>query len=128
MSAQTDASRAVRRGAHLLDRLLPEWAEKINTEKLALSSCEACICGQLGYKLWKQLDLEKRPLLNDRYREGRNGLGRLARRLKVRFKGDWGTNSGAASAQFYGFDIGPGYGYGALDRAWQREIRKRTEV
>ena len=37
----------VARGAALLDRAAPGWAEQINLDRLAMQTCDRCILGQI---------------------------------------------------------------------------------
>lgn len=48
MPATTDDLAAcVKRGAALLDRIRPGWAEEIALDELAMETCDRCIVGQL---------------------------------------------------------------------------------
>lgn len=46
MNSKTIKAR-VARGAELLDREVPGWADKISLDELAMCSCAHCILGQL---------------------------------------------------------------------------------
>ena len=46
----------VERGAALLDKRMPGWAERIDLEMFVLADCKRCVLGQLGGHYWGGLD------------------------------------------------------------------------
>jgi hypothetical protein len=57
---ENEATR-VSSGAQLLDESAPGWHRLIDLDRLDLSSCNKCVCGQLG----RQLGWELFPGMND---------------------------------------------------------------
>lgn len=121
MAARLETVRA-KIGATLLDVLRPGWAEKIDLERLLLSSCSACVLGQL---------------FGD-YSTGVEKLFAIAK-TDVSIYGDSstpscltadvGVDAAASKAGFVkGFQerhtVGYGY-YPNLTEAWKKEVLKR---
>ena len=48
---ERDFTKEVASGAQMLDSIFPSWYRLIDLETLQLSSCEKCVCGQLGREL-----------------------------------------------------------------------------
>jgi hypothetical protein len=67
MTEPTTPAQAVTRGAALLDREFPGWAERIDLPTLDLGDCYQCILGQLFE--------EAAELYSDGYLTGRDRLG-----------------------------------------------------
>lgn len=109
-------------GARQLDRYAPGWANLIDLDNLQMSSCEACICGQLAHKT----AMENIVALS----EGQDftSYGSFARGLtrKIGLKSDW-----TEMAERYGFcstsDIHAHsvYQFQHLEKVWQRLVRNR---
>jgi hypothetical protein len=51
-----DAAARVARGAALLDRLRPDWADIVNTDRLTMTDGHYCIVGQLYDGYWEGLE------------------------------------------------------------------------
>lgn len=51
MATTPTAAEAVARGAAMLDEQHPGWHRYINISRLDISSCQNCVCGQLGNSL-----------------------------------------------------------------------------
>lgn len=87
-----------RRGAELLDRKMPDWANRIDLDNLDMGSCTSCVIGQaLG--CFGPAAVE--------------GLGL-----------DWYSHDDA----WHGFTGGPiseSVPYGDLEAAWAAEVRRR---
>ena len=108
----------VERGAALLDEHAPGWENVIDLKTLNLSSCEACVCGQVA------LAAAEKTLKLDGYR--RYG-GRFWSML--RFFGKKQGITGGICAPDYGFDVNDrATSYSQLDREWKRLIRGRLQA
>lgn len=97
----TTAAGRVRRGAELLDRQIPDWAGRIDTERLDLSDDCLCVLGQLhdGNEF-------AAPYRVGAYRLGLDGAEEVAH--------------GFTAAQ-----VGSQEQWAELDRLWAAEIRAR---
>lgn len=94
----------VRRGAELMDRAVPNWAARIDLDRLTMSSCDSCLLGQvLG-----------------NYFDGPRVLGPFAP-LGRHLASSYGFN---ATDQSEGEDSPE---FVALARAWRAEVRARIE-
>jgi hypothetical protein len=118
-------SERVEAGAALLDKEVPGWHRVINLDELTLSSCEACVCGQVGRAIGYGLIKTRARKHNIRRATRFNGmLNFLRERLKL-------ADDGVAFievAEAYGFDRYGKVTYQRLDREWQRIIRGRLEA
>jgi hypothetical protein len=97
----------VRRGAELLDRVQPGWADRIDLDRLDLGSDCECVLGQL----YGGPDDDEDPS----YLVGRRTLGLT-------------TTEAAAE---YGFTVdysGDPWSWAELDRLWMAEIRARRDT
>lgn len=115
-----DATRRVRDGAALLDRLLPGWHDVVDVDSLWINSPCNCVLGQLG--------------LRDDVVELDGDYWQARQQAMVLVEGREGTVDELRGwAGTYGFDeaIGltgdPTAEMDALDRAWREEIRSRQE-
>ena len=97
----------VRRGAALLDQHRDEWAEKIDLDRLSMSSRCGCVLGQI----------------HGSYANGLNLVGETWRRLKL---SDWGDRLFDVAHGFnldnsiYPPEDGPTAARMAEERAWQQ--------
>ncbi len=102
------AADRVRRGAELLDRREPGWAERIDLGRLKLSDSCLCVIGQLNGGLEPDPGSDNSPY----------GIGMFALEVPVLDEAD------------HGFDLllheAP-EGWAELDRLWEVEIRARRE-
>lgn len=55
-TTQDPMTEAVSRGAALLDEFEKEWFKKIDVNRLFMSSCTACVLGQLYKDYWNGID------------------------------------------------------------------------
>ena len=91
--------KTVARGVDLLNERVPGWEDKINLDKLDISSTCNCVCGQVAKrqgKFWSRF---------------RNGLNILGLELN--------------QAEEYGFDCYGRIGYDRLDDEWSKVIRAK---
>lgn len=91
-----NAAERVARGAKLLDRKRPGWAERIDLDQLRLEECDSCILGQL-YGTYRNGKLECGLAIG-----GDHGFGEIFMQMN------------------------PGPEYAALRVAWLAEIQQRT--
>lgn len=102
--------RRVKKGAALLDRVMPGWAKKIRPEKLDLHSCNQCVLGQL-------------------YRgRGQNGFDRGATKLGLMAgqESALGFDAQETRDSYFGNRGTDENDYDRLDRAWLFEIGRRV--
>ena len=97
--------KTVERGAELLDKVQPGWEDKIDLDELDLSSCSACILGQL------YMDAHPRT---------RNPVEAYDRK-----RAELGIDPWAASR--YGFTTWGIGTYENLTAAWRRLIQQRKQ-
>jgi len=114
----------VRRGAALLDRVMPTWFKKINLDQLNLADCAACVCGQLALHSRSQVVRDEMKDIRGRI-DKMCGYGAFASYLNTK------ANGRAATALFP-FNIEHGFtanhldgDFEDLDAAWEREIHRR---
>lgn len=119
----------VRRGAVLLDDLVPGWADKINVKRLRMHDGSYCICGQLAGEICR-LAGESTPKSWARWSQAIMGLVVLAKRSgrRVASRGHWGP--GFVKTETYGFsrryrDHPELEGWNHLRAAWLEEIAAR---
>ncbi len=124
------ATRAVKRGARLLDNVLPGWEKRVEIDRLSIASTCNCVLGQVyrgvapnersgygaaaGDATWRDLSG-----VNKRTKLGRSLFAMREKLAKKR-------------PRYYGFDAdtmnrsGMGsYWYMDLDTEWKREIERR---
>lgn len=121
---QKEANKVVRRGARLLDRLVPDWHTKINLNSLSLGSCHDCICGQLASKAYRSLRIERNTTGWISWITGRRALAKLAidAGLKIEF---YDGDEKDLHPKKYGFLMTSKFSYKQLDIAWRNEVEKR---
>jgi hypothetical protein len=88
MTEPTTPAQAVAKGAALLDREVPGWAEQIDLPTLNMSSCSRCILGQLygededeGEGYWTGMDQFRLSAFGSRRHGFSSEFGRLDREL-----------------------------------------------
>jgi len=113
----------VARGAMLLDYLVPGWHKKIDLDRLRLSSCTDCVCGQLAFTTASKAI--KRELDYDPWDAWTTFRRYLARKLGRREKIDLAQEI-LNNPSHFGF-VTIREGYPSLDREWRRVIEERLE-
>jgi hypothetical protein len=123
VARESYADRA-RRGAALLDRLYPSWFKKIDLDKLALTSCTDCVCGQLARKSGIRAMREERSIVGEDGVSWTTFTQWMAKKLTRRTSDEvWFTESFE-----HGFIAHSDYGYRVLDKEWGRIVRERLET
>ena len=113
MFEATSAAEAVQNGALVLDQKAPGWWQKIDTEKLDLTSCETCVCGQLA-----RYEYDGVP---DSWRRYDNYVVFLGGSRGPLGGSDFEVNNG-----FYAPEDGCGaWNWDNLDREWTKLIQAR---
>lgn len=123
------ARKVVARGVKLLDEKTPGWVEAIVPEALQLSSCQICVCGQLGFAI-------NAPKVQRKIREGQDPFGAMIQFLGITDEdGEYETRH--ITPSLFGFDKGSTtiqvegqtrrveYNYPALEVEWNRVVTRR---
>ena len=109
----TDAiAERAKRGAELMDKLRPGWANRINVQILDMNSCSRCILGQLYKDYFEGL---KRTF-------GTEGFNPFSSHLEENygFLADYRITGGMSAKNTEYYEL--------LAEAWKEEINKRLEA
>lgn len=122
------ARKAVRRGAKLLDQRLPGWESVLQLDKLELSSCELCVCGQLG---WATKTKEFKAIWNED--PNRTPFSVMTEYLGIESYGYAPDPDDASTPSDFGFDsgyddLGVHFSYHALEVEWHRLVSRRLRT
>lgn len=116
MATRSEESKAVSRGARLLDKVKPGWFKKVHPEELDMSNPEMCILGQT----FKRYGSAVERIAKEAPRRG----------IRVHLDGFKYIDSG-----YYGFDYGSLDGtrsanevYDELGQEWVKQLERRRKA
>lgn len=119
-----NARQAVKRGARLLDKHVPDWVETIQLDMLTIAHCDVCVCGQLAQAADKRT-------LSPEQKEYYENIGTdwdLIWNEIAREEGFTGLHAEAIAHGFLSVGCLSGYSFEALEVEWHRLITRRQRA